>query len=105
MPDFIAMSLSNRVPGRTPNVPAIEPLAKFRRADYSNLTAAALKTARADLLLGVQNRTAVADIAVKYSEITAGGPRHHRGDPRFPATPKAVKQQNRSLILAALSCK
>jgi hypothetical protein len=65
MPDFIAISLSNRVPGRTASVPAIEPLSKFGAADHSNVTAPRGWCSEA---------TAVADLAVKYSERTARNP-------------------------------
>src|SRR5260370_4005007 len=74
MPDFVAISLSNRVPGRTLSVSAIEPLSKFRRADHSNVTALRPQTAKLTFCSGVQNRIAVADIAVKYSETTARSP-------------------------------
>jgi hypothetical protein len=51
MPDFVAISLSKRIPGRTLNLSATEPPSKFRRADHANVTARRPQTARLSLNL------------------------------------------------------
>jgi hypothetical protein len=63
MREFIAISLSTtRVPGRMLKVSGIGRLAKLRPADHPNVRV---------LRRWCAGQTAVADIAVKYSERTA----------------------------------
>ena len=78
MREFIAISLSNRVPARTPSVSAIEPLSKSRWADRSNVTArrrlSQTRKREAHLFRRCTESNAVADIAVKCSQRTASDP-------------------------------